>query len=546
MTSLNVHGTDRLDEARSWGASVVRATVRGRPTLVYEHRPHSVGAIVGAGRRWRDREFVVQGPRRVTFAQHEAAVRRAAAALHQRGVAEGDRVAIFAANSPEWSVAFLAALELGAIVVPCNGWWSADEAAHACALTSPALVVADTRRAGRLPAGSPIMLVDELRGATERASEKPDVAVPVIGEDEDRTAVILFTSGTTGFPKGATLSHRSLVANLQNLIVASNRLPYQLSDDHRASVTLTGLPLFHIGAINLLLLPFVSGAKLVFPSGRFDAAEVLRLIEVERVNTWSGVPTMIERVLAHPDLATRDVTSVRTVVLGGAPISTNLLERISAAFPNATRGVGQSYGTSEAGGVLSTGVSKDLVAHPGSSGRIVPVAEIRIDAPDEKGIGEIQARSPAVMDGYWGEPESTGFTDDGWLLTGDLGWVDDDGFLYVTGRSKDMIIRGGENIAPAHIEACLMEHPAVREAAVVGLPDPDLGEEVGAVVSVDPGSTDAQGDLEAFLAARLAHFEVPARWWLREDELPKNDSGKILKYRLREEWISRLPVRGPG
>ena len=259
------------------------------------------------------------------------------------------------------------------------------------------------------------------------------------------------------------------------------------------SVTLTSLPLFHIGAIQLLLLPYVTGSKLVFPEGKFDAGEVLRLIESERINVWGAVPTMVERVLAHPDLASADVSSVRTVGLGGSAVSPNLLERVAAAFPNAFRGASQVYGLSEAGGVLASGAPKDLATHKGSVGRVVPVAEIRIDEPNADGIGEIVARSPAVMHGYWGQTDDSVFTDDGWLRSGDLGWVDDDGFVYVTGRLKDLIIRGGENIAPAHIESCLLQHPDVREAAVVGLPHRDLGEEVGAVVSLVAGLHDHGG-----------------------------------------------------
>jgi len=219
---------------------------------------------------------------------------------------------------------------------------------------------------------------------------------------------------------------------------------------------------------------------------------------------------------------------------------------VTAAFPNAQRGIGQTYGLSEAGGVISTGVAKDLSTHEGSVGRIVPVAEVRIDEPGEPrigehGIGEIMSRSPAVMDGYWGLPDDPILTADGWLHSGDLGWVDDDGFLYVTGRKKDMIIRGGENIAPAHIEAMLTEHRAVLEAAVVGLPHDELGEEVGAVVVVAPGARVSEQELAAFVRPQLAPFEVPVRWWLRDDELPKNDSGKVLKLQLRDEWATRLP-----
>ncbi|MEU9272985.1 class I adenylate-forming enzyme family protein [Streptomyces sp. NPDC048251] len=532
------------DDPARWGDTVVRSTVRGRPTLVYEHRPRSVCAFLRESRRWHDREFIVHGSRRVTFADHESAVRRTAAAFAARGVGAGDRVAIFAANCPEWPVAFFAALELGAIAVPCNGWWSAPQVAHACELTGPRLIVADDRRADRLPAGSPVVLVDELRGVAGGGGDELLPGVPVGDEDEERPAVVLFTSGTTGLPKGVTLSHRAVVANVQSLLVLSRRLPRQLADDQPVTVTLTGLPLFHIGAIQLMLQPFVTGAKLVFPDGRFDAGEVLRLIETERVNVWGAVPTMVERVLAHPDLSVRDVSSVRTVGLGGSTVSPHLLERIPVAFPNAVRGTSQVYGLSEAGGVLATSPSKKLVTHKGAVGCAVPVAELRIDEPDAAGIGEIVARSPAVMDGYWSEPDDSVFTPDGWLRSGDLGWLDADGYLYVTGRKKDLVVRGGENIAPAHIESCLLKHPAVREAAVVGLPHRVFGEEVGAIVSLLPGADPSEEDLAGFLRPDLAPFEMPTRWWLCHDDLPKGDTGKIVKYELLNAWVAKL--RGEG
>lgn len=503
--------------------------------LVYEHRIRSVRALLREGRRWSHRELIVHGHRRVTFAEHEAAAGRAADLFAARGVRPGDRVALFAANSAEWSVAFFAALELGAMAVPCNGWWSASEVAHACDATRPTLLVADADRIERVPDDIEVLPLQLLTRALDDPSETPRTGLgDVPEEDEDQPAAIVFTSGTTGFPKGATLSHRSLIANIHSLRVVSHGLPHQISDDQPPTVTMVSLPLFHIGAIQLLLMPFVSGGRLVFPKGRFDAAEVLDAVADEGVTMWSAVPTMVERVLAEPRSEKRNLTSLRTIVLGGAPVSSSLLERLSQAFPNARRGVGQAYGLTEAGGVLATGVAKST--RPGSSGRIVPVAEIRIDQPDDDGVGEIQARSPAVMDSYWGLPNDPVFTPDGWLRTGDLGRVDEDRFLFVTGRHKDMIIRGGENIAPAHIEACLLEHAEVREAAVVGLPHAELGEEVGAVVVVPDGSpTDAE-QLEALLRARLAHFEVPSRWWIRHDELPKSDTGKVLKQQLREDW----------
>jgi long-chain acyl-CoA synthetase len=537
------------NEYLEWADTVVRTTARGHPCLAYERRPHSVGALLVASRRWSDRTFILHGARKVTFAAHEAAVRRASDLMASRGVTEGDRVGLLSGNCPEWSVAFFAAMELGAITTPLNSWWSRSEVEHACRTVEPTLVVADAKQAAKLPSGTRVLLIDELADVIPPGGASGDE--PRAGgrapQEEGRPAVILFTSGTTGFPKGATLSHRSLIANLQSLLVVSRRLPHQLADDHRAGITLTNLPLFHIGAIQLLLLPFVVGAELVFPEGRFDAGEVLRLIEAEQVTTWSAVPTMVERALVHPELHTRDTTSLRTVVMGGGVVSPGLLDRVAQAFPTASRGVGQSYGLSEAGGVLSTGVAKDLSGRgPECVGRIVPVAEIKIDQPDAAGVGEILARSPAVMDGYWRVADDSVFAPDGWLHTGDLGKVDDDGFLYVTGRSKDMIIRGGENIAPAHIEACLLSHPDVREAAVVGLPHPDLGEEVGAVVVVRPGATTTVDDLAGFIRPHLARFEQPERWWLRSEDLPKTDTGKIAKFRLREQWLTQPKMGQAG
>jgi long-chain acyl-CoA synthetase len=323
----------------------------------------------------------------------------------------------------------------------------------------------------------------------------------------------------------------------------ANKLPHQIPDSIRASVALVGLPLFHIGAIQLILVPLMTGSQIVFLEGRFDAGEVLSLIESRQVTMFSGVPTMIERMLAEPGLAERDLSSLRTVVLGGSPVDDLLLDRIAQAFPNATRGVGRTYGLTEAGGVVSTGVGPEVRKRPGSCGRLAPVVEVQIrdaDADaDADGTGEIYVRSPAAMNGYWGLADDTAIDRDGWIRTGDVGRVDEDRFLYVTGRSKDMIIRGGENIAPARIESVLREHPAVAEVAVIGLPDADLGETVAAVVRLAPEATVPTEELDAFARPRLANFEVPARWIFRDASLPTNDSGKVLKAVLRDEYADK-------
>jgi long-chain acyl-CoA synthetase len=484
-------------------------------------------------RRWSDRPFVLQGDRTVSFADHELMVRRIVAKMRADGVGLGDRVAIFADNSPEWIACFFAALSLGAIVVPCNCWWAAEELAHVLSKVDPAIVVTDQRRFPTIPPGQHTRLASEL-AANDIRPDNVDFLDETKSEDD--AALILYTAGTTGFPKGAVLSHRALVANLQTLLITSRKLPHQISQDTIPSITLVGLPLFHIGAIQMFLVPLVTGGRLVFLEGRFDEGRVLSLIESHGVTMFSGVPTMMERMLRHGAIRHCDLSSLRTVVLGGAPVDNELLARVRSTLPRTSRGLGRTYGLTEAGGVVSTGVGGSISEHPGSVGRPVPVVEIRIAREGESVEGDIFVRSPAAMDGYWGEAGDNVIDSNGWIDTGDVGFLDEHGYLYVSGRRKDVVIRGGENIASARVESVLRSHPAVAEAAVVGLPDSDLGEVVGAaIILAAPGETTVR-ELENYARSRLAHFEVPQRWWLRSGGLPINAAGKIVKSQLVTEW----------
>jgi long-chain acyl-CoA synthetase len=467
----------------------------------------------------------------MTYAEFERAVDHAAGALAASGVGIADRVLLLAANSPSWVVCFFAILRCGAVVTSGNSWWSEAEVADACMVSEPDLVLADERRAALLPCGQAFLDILGLGDAP--VGDGSEHTSSAMGEDDP--AIILFTSGTTGSAKAAVLSHRSVIANQQNLLAATRRLPHDLAEDHQGSVTLVSVPLFHTGGIQSILSTLLTGGTLVFLEGRFDPADVLETIEREHVRVWGGVPTMLTRVLDHPDRAKRDLSSLATVTIAGTYVPTELIERVRVEFPAARRSAGTIYGMTEAGGTLTSVAGPAMEQRPGTVGRTLPTVEIRIADPDEDDVGEIQAMSPTLMDGYWNDRTEQPFTEDGWLRTGDLGRIDDEGYLYVLGRSKDVIIRGGENIACPNVEEALTAHPDVAEAAVVGLADPEFGEVVGAAVVLRDGAHTTTIDLSAYVAGRLAYFEVPTRWWLLH-ELPANATGKVLKRQIVADW----------
>jgi long-chain acyl-CoA synthetase len=494
--------------------------------------------------RWPGRDLIVQGDRRISTEQFLGAVDLTAAHLTKQGVGPGDRVLLLAPNSAEWVVAFWAVLATGAVVAPGNGWWSADEAAHAVDLLTPGLVVGDDRRLAHIGDEPTRLTITELQDIVDESPSRHGPPPTPPGQEDD-PAVIIFTSGTTGLPKGAVLAHRSVIANLHNLLAVSKRLPNTLPPDSRGPVNLHTFPLFHIGGVQVMCFGMVTGGTLVFLEGRFETGKVLNAIERERVDVWGAVPTMALRVLDDPTLGQRDLTGIRSISLGGAPVPAELVQRLHAAFPNARRGVSTAYGMTEAGGTVAAGSGAVMAEHPGTSGRPLPVVELRIDEPDDRGAGEILVRTPGQMLGYWDDAAGTPIDCDGFLHTGDLGRVDD-GLLWVVGRTKDVVIRGGENIAAPRVEAVLLKHPDVAEVAVVGLPDPVWGEEVAAAVVARSGATPTTEALAEFAAGRLAHFEMPARWWLRDEPLPVNDAGKVDKRALKAAWPSHRTRPGPS
>ncbi len=518
-----------------WSRNVARAEVSRHPCLVYEQRPPSVPALLLVARRWHGRTHFVQGHRRITFETLERAVMRVAQRLQQAGIRAQDRVLLFGVNQVEWVVAFWAIQCLGAVAALGNAWWSEKELREVMESIRPKLALTDLPRPGGLSDDIPLLSFANLRALVDDNGECPEFELAPINEDDP--SLIIFSSGTTGVARGVLLSHRSVVANLQNLLVLTGRLPSELPDTHPGTVSLLSVPLFHLAGLQVTISTLLSGGSLIFLEGRFDAAEVLRLIEKERVRVWGSVPTMVSRVIDHEDFTRYDTSSLVSVPMGGAVVSRALRDRVRAAFPG-VRGGGTLYGLTEAGGVLAAGAGSEMERRPGCVGRPLPVVEVRIKNPDVDGVGEILARTPTAMSGYWGEPSAT-VDAEGWVSTGDLGRLDAEGYLYVVGRSKDVIIRGGENIASVHVEQALLTHPDVIEAAVVALPHPDLGEEVGAALLLRPGADPDIAGLRSHAAQSLARFEVPTRWWIRRASLPTNATGKILRREITNEWMGR-------
>jgi acyl-CoA synthetase (AMP-forming)/AMP-acid ligase II len=295
--------------------------------------------------------------------------------------------------------------------------------------------------------------------------------------------------------------------------------------------------------VSNLLTNLITGGLLVMSAGRFDSTEILRLIEAERVQTWGGVPTMAVRILEHPDFESYDLSSLRSFPLGGAPLPAALLERMVAKLPQLEkRGLANTWGMTETGGFMTVAGNSDLKDRPGTVGRPYPVVEIRIDEPDHAGSGEILVRAPTVMLRYIGIDDGT-IDAEGWLHTGDLGHLDDDGFLYLDGRSKDIVIRGGENIACAHVEQRLLAHPDVIEAAVFGISHDDLGEELVAAVTHRVGSPVAAAVLKEHCAGQLAYFEIPTLWQIDDVPLPTLAGEKLDKKSIKATFLASLEKR---
>jgi len=524
-----------------WNDRIVVEPLSGVPFRRYAQRPHRCEQVLALATRWGERAHLIQGERVVSF----AGLRRAAAAkahtLHELGLRRGDHVLLMGWNSPDWVMNFWACVEAGAVPVLANAWWSDSEINHALDLLRPALVLADARTRDKIPPHWPAApwAADENAAAESESPLDVDVNASLPGEED--TAVLVFTSGTEGLPKAVALPHRALLSGLQMMLHITRQLPLPF-DAKRSEVALHTGPLFHVGGPQVMLRSLAVGNTLVFPSGRFDPQEALQLIERHHVTRWTAVPTMINRVLDHPDLQRRDLRSLRAIGTGGTPVGAALLQRLRSALPEAQLSVAIGYGLTENTGPATTASGADTLQHPGTCGRPLPCVELRIAERPGHDDGEVLVRSPSQMSGYYGVAESP-IDAEGWLHTGDLGHLDAGGRLWITGRSKDLIIRGGENIAPAAVEMALATLPQVADAAVVGVPHAELGEEVFAFVVLRTAATAEQ--LQAALRPLLASFALPSRWHLQQEPLPANQTGKTDKRELKTRARSLVQATQP-
>jgi acyl-CoA synthetase (AMP-forming)/AMP-acid ligase II len=504
---------------RPWGDQIAVEVIRGIPYRMYTERPRRVEELIAYAAPWGERPHVIHGDRVVTFAQLHHAIGAKARQLRDLGVAAGDRVFLLGWNGPEWIANFWACLQAGAVPVLANAWWSASEVAAGVQLLQPTLVLADASASSKVPAGyraGPWAIDTDAGAATFEAAGS---------RDEEDTALIIFTSGTSGQPKAVVLSHRALLARLQMTLHVTRKLPHQVDPAAHDTTLITG-PLFHVGGMQTLLRAFIVGDTLAFLRGRYDPAEVLELVERHKVKRWNAVPTMVSRLLDHPDVARRDVSSLKSISIGGAPVHKELMARIRAGLPSVSPKIPTGYGLTENGGQATAAAGSEDLERLGSTGRPFPCVEVKFLAHADLPDGEILLRSPTQMSGYFGVDESP-IDSEGWLHTGDLGRLDEKGNLWITGRCKDMIIRGGENIAPAAVEGALATISGVVEAVVFGVPHADLGEEVMAVVVVDRDITEQ--DLKEQLRGKVASFSVPNRWRVQREPLPVNDAGKVNK-----------------
>ena len=541
---------------------ITEAEVLGNRIRVYKNAPPSIREVWLSTTQFADRPYLVYGDERLTYAEAHHRVNAVAAWLAAQGVRSGDRVAIAMRNYPEWMLIYWACVSTGIAVVGMNAWWTAEEMSYGLKDSAPKVLFLDAERLARVQEKPEMVAGMKMVGVrlTERPANVIDWAdviahggdMPDVKIDPDADACIFYTSGTTGFPKGAQLTHRGCVANLLNMQFAgaSTALAMQRATGIEPPatppipVTLMTTPLFHVTANNCGAYAATAAGGTLVLMYRWDAGEALRLIEKERVTAMSGVPVMARELINHPDFSKTDTSSMLALGGGGAQVPPDLVLKIDKAAATARPNTG--YGMTETCGII-TSISGDFfVDKPDSAGPYMPNFEAKCVDDDgntvpQGEVGELWVRGSSVIKGYINRPDATAASiTDGWLHTGDVARIDENGFIFIVDRKKDMVLRGGENVYCAEVEATIYRHPAIAECCVFGVPDERLGEEVGVAVVLKAGESLTEEALRAHCAAIMAKHKVPRYVWFRSEPLPRNASGKFLKKDLRDELAPKL------
>ncbi len=544
--------------------------IRGIATRTWKNAPPTLAHVFLAGRQHGERVFLVHEDERVSFEAFSRAVLALAAQFRADGIVKGDRVAVVMRNLPEWPVAFFAASLCGAIVTPLNAWWTGGELEYGLSDSGAKLLVVDAERLARLtehlpacpalervyvaratdeysePMANPLIArLEGVIGAPETWGSLPAGDLPAVDIAPEDDATIFYTSGTTGKPKGALGTHRNIVSNITASALSAARnflrrgeMPPAPDPQGPQKGSLLSVPFFHATGCHAVLSPSLFGGLKLVMMRKWDVERAMQLIERERLTACGGVPTIAWQIIEHPNRDKYDLSSLESVAYGGAPSAPELVRQIGTQFRNAKPGNG--WGMTETSATFTHHGAEDYENRPDSCGPAVPVCDLKVVDADGRDlpagtIGELWGKGPNVVKGYWNKPEATAETfTDGWVHTGDLARLDEEGFCYIIDRAKDMLIRGGENIYCVEVENALYEHPAVMDAALVARPHKTLGEEPAAIVTLKPGAAADADELRAFVAARLAAFKVPVevRFW--DGPLPRNANGKIVKTDLRK------------
>jgi len=570
---MSIAQCDALMTAPGAKFEMEEKVINGIRLRTYKHAPRTLRDVVLNSKQWDFREYLVFEDERVTYAAHYKAVAHLARRLREDfGVQKGDRVAVVMRNYPQWAVGFWAALAIGAIATPLNSWWTGEELEYGLADSGAKVAIVDPEKLERIRDHLPkltqlktvivarggddeadprIVSLEKLIGSAKAWASLSGIEMPAaeVGPDDDAT--IMYTSGTTGKPKGALATHRAIISNVFNGMACQSRhfvrqgqsppVRDPLNDPPR--IPLLAIPFFHATGAFSNLVPAIMNADKIVTMYKWDPGEALAIIEREKVTMIGGVPAIAWQVLEHPDRDKHDLSSIQFVAYGGAPSAPELVATIKRRFPNGLASNG--WGMTETCAASCVNFGKDYEVRPDSCGAPAPAMDFKIvgtngETLGANEVGELWVKGPNNCKAYWNKPEGTAKTYiDGWVVTGDIGRMDEESFVFLLDRAKDMLIRGGENIYCIEVESALYDHPAIMDAAVVGIPHKVLGEEVGAVVQVKPDMEVTADELRRFTSRKIAAFKVPVDIQIQREPLPRNANGKIMKSELRIRFAAR-------